>query len=280
MPPDDSPPRSPWRRFRESWIAKLLVVYLGVAVMMMFLENRLVYHPSGPEVWMDPPIPEIEDVRFQTAAGETIHGWWLEEPGAERTVLYLHGNAGNLSHRGGTIAKLRRLLKASVLIIDYPGYGKSTGKPSEAGCYQAADAAYDWLFAAQHRDPNQFILFGASLGGGVAVDLASRKDCHSLVLVKTFTTLPDVGARQIRWLPVRWMMRNRFDSMTKLALCKRPVFVAHGDADTLIPIELGRALYDAAREPKVFFEMHGVGHNDPLPLDFFNELNKFLRQHP
>ncbi|MBX9677292.1 MAG: alpha/beta hydrolase [Gemmataceae bacterium] len=278
MPLDDPPPRSVWRRFRESWIGKLLVVYLGVAVMMMFLENRLVYHPSGPDMWMDPPIPDIENVRFDTAVGDSIHGWWLEEPGAARTVLLLHGNGGNLSHRGATIAKFRRLLKASVLIIDYPGYGKSAGSPSETGCYQAADAAYDWLVATQHRDPNQFILFGESLGGGVAVDLASRKKHHSLVLVKTFTTLPDVGARQMRWLPVRWIMRNRFDSMTKLALCKRPVFIAHGNADTLVPIEMGRALYAAAAEPKMFLELPGDGHNDPLPLDFFNELNKFLNE--
>jgi fermentation-respiration switch protein FrsA (DUF1100 family) len=280
MPLFESPPRTRWQRLRGSWIFQLLAIYVGVALMMMFLENRLVYQPAGPEMWTAPPIPEIQDVQLRTADGDTIHGWWLPETKSDRTILYLHGNAGNLSHRGGSIAKLRTLLNASVLIIDYPGYGKSSGAPSERGCYQAADAAYDWLVREQQRDPKKLVLFGASLGGGVAVDLASRKECQALVLVKTFTTLPDVGARQMPWLPVRWLMRNRFDSRTKLALCKQPVFIAHGDADTLIPFEMGRELYESACEPKAFLAMPDCDHNDPLPQEFFDELKKFLEAHP
>jgi len=261
-------------------VVLLALAYAGLALMMMFFENRLVFHPAPADDWAPPPLAEIRDVSLQTADGETVHGWWLEEPGADRTLLYLHGNAGNLSHRGGSIVKLRRLLKTSVLIMDYPGYGKSTGQPTERGCYQAADAAYAWLTAEAKRDPRKLILYGGSLGGGIAVDLASRKDYQTLVLVKTFTTLPDVGAMQFRWLPVNWLMRNRFDNVTKLALCKRPVFIAHGDADTLVPIEFGRKLYDAACGQKEFFVMPGAGHNDPLPEEFFVRLNAFLDANP
>ncbi len=274
--PETAPHGSRWARLVRG-LRIAACVYLGVLLVLLAFENSLVYHATRASVdWQPPPSSEVRDVELTTTDGTRIHGWWYPKEGADGAVLYLHGNAGNLSHRGGSMAEIRTVLDTSVLLIDYPGYGKSGGSPSEAGCYAAADAAYDWLTKEQKVPPGRVILFGASLGGGVAVDLASRRDHRALVLVKTFTSMPDVAQRLYPWLPVRWLMRNRYESLAKLGQCRRPVFVAHGTTDLLIPFGHGERLYAAANEPKHFFPMPGVDHNDSLPAAFFPELRAFL----
>jgi fermentation-respiration switch protein FrsA (DUF1100 family) len=222
----------------------------------------------------------VQDVALTTQDGIAIHAWWWPTPGARDAILYCHGNAGNLSHRGEVMGKLRELLGASVLIFDYPGYGKSAGKPSEQGCYQSADAAYDWLIQAQKIPAGNILIYGGSLGGGVAVDLASRREHRAVVLFNTFTSAPDVGRSLYPWLPVRWLMRNRFDSLNKIGNCHKPVFIAHGTADALIPFRLGKELFEAANEPKMFFAIDGGDHNSALPAHCFQQLREFLAEHP
>ena len=259
----------------------LVLSYMGVLLVLWLLENSLVFKPTtAGEDWEPPVVAETEDVELQSADGTKIHAWWLPCKGADHALLYCHGNAGNLSHRGGSIAKLRELLKVHVLIFDYPGYGKSGGKPTEQGCYNAAEAAYLWLTDNRKIDGKNIILYGGSLGGGVAVDLATRKPHRSVVLVKTFTSAPDAGASMFPWLPVRWLMRNRFDNLAKIKSCKRPVFIGHGTGDTLIPYAHGLSLFAAANEPKAFVSLQGSNHNDPLPAEFFTELRTFLEKNP
>lgn len=252
-----------------------------VGNVLTFFENKLVYRPcSAAEDWQPAPVPSIEDVALTSGDGTPIHGWWLARPEGPGAVLYFHGNAGNLSHRGGSIVKLGELLKTSVLIIDYPGYGKSGGRPSEKGCCLAGDAAHDWLTRARRIPAERILLFGASLGGGVAVDLAARKPCRALILVKTFTSCPDAAARLYPWLPVRWLMRNRFDNKRKIKTIHAPVFIAHGTADSIVPFALGKELYEAANEPKAFLALEGQDHNDRLGEDFFRGLLPFIEKHP
>lgn len=247
--------------------------------MLGWLENLLVFRPaSARQNWVEPPSAEIEDLFLTCASGVRVHAWWLPCEGSSDVVLYLHGNAGNLSHRGGSILKLRQLLGASVLIVDYPGYGKSEGKPTEVGCYEAAHAAYDWLTADQGIDPRDILLYGASLGGAVVIELGSRREHRGMILVKTFTSLPDVASYLHPWLPVRWLMRNEFDSLARIRRCRRPVFIGHGDGDRMVPYVLGKRLYDAAHEPKHLYTMPGDGHNDRLPEEFFAALREFLRE--
>ncbi|MBI3408891.1 MAG: alpha/beta hydrolase [Planctomycetes bacterium] len=264
---------------RRSWrvLRVFLCAYLGVILVLSFLENRLVFRPSNAQEWAAPPSSEIQDVHLTSADGTKIHAWWCpcDEPGA---ILYCHGNAGNLSHRGRSILKMRDLLNAGVLIFDYPGYGKSDGNPTEEGCYLAAEAAYDWLVGEMKIDPNQILLYGGSLGGGVAVHIASRRPHRALVLAKTFTSAPDVAGRAYPWLPVHWVMRNRFDNLARIKECRQPVFIGHGTADRLIPFAQGRRLFEAANEPKRFCTLNGSGHDDPLPKEFFQELKEFLGQ--
>lgn len=270
----------PLVRILRTAIVTLAIGYLGVIGVLLYLENRFVYHPTPAKVhWQSAPSHEIEDVSLRSADGTKIGAWWLPCPSSERTLLYLHGNAGNLSHRGHSIVKLRSKLDASVLIIDYPGYGKSEGIASEAGCYLAADAAYDHLVGERGRDPKQLVLYGGSLGGAVAIELASRRPHRAACVVKAFTSAPAVGGRWFPWIPVHLMMRNRFANIDKIGKLQTPIFIAHGDRDTVVPYDHGEALFAAANEPKEFLRLPGQDHNDPLPDEFFTRLRKFIDEH-
>ncbi len=279
--PTTQPSAPPRGRLLLRFALTLVGTYVALVVLMMFFENALVYHPTPAAVhWLRPPSPDVRDVALTTTEGEEIHAWWLPCPGSPGALLYLHGNAGNLSQRGDTVLNLRNALGLSVLIIDYPGFGKSSGVPTEAGCYRAADAAYAWLVEEAKIAPDEIVLFGKSLGGGVATHLASRNEHRALALVKTYTTLPDVAASIYPWLPVRLLMRNRFDSLSRIGDCHRPVFVAHGTTDELIPFVLGQRLYEAANAPKEFLALEGHGHNDAFPPEFYAGLREFLLKHP
>jgi uncharacterized protein len=267
-----------WRQRLARWCFVVLIGYLGAIVLLLSLENRLVFRPAGPDEWTPPPSPLIQDVEFTSSAGDKIHGWWFPREGSTGAVLYFHGNAGNLSWRGNSLAIIRDQLQEPVLIIDYPGYGKSGGQPGELGCYAAADAAYDWLTKTKGIAGENIVIYGASLGGAVAVDLACRKPCRALVLIKTFTSAPDVGQSTLPFLPIRWIMRNRFDSLSKISHCKQPVFIGHGDADRIVPFSHGERLYQAVPGKKKFLRLTGADHNDPLPWEFFAALKQFLNE--
>jgi uncharacterized protein len=248
----------------------------------MLLENALVYHPvRASQDWWPPPNRRVQDIELESSDGNRIHAWWCPvedwQP-ARGAMLYCHGNAGNLSHRSGAIAEWHREMNESVLIFDYPGYGRSDGRPSERGCYAAADAAYAWLTDTLHIPPEQILLYGGSLGGGVAVDLACRKPHRALVLVKTFTSMADTAKCLYPWLPCRWLVRNRFDNLTKIGRCPKPIFIAHGTADGLIPFSQGQRLFAAAPEPKRFLGMEGVGHGEGFSPGFFSSLRAFLAE--
>jgi len=268
-----------WRRRLFRLLGLAACIYLGVIIVLLALENKLVYHPTGPtEEWSSPPAPEVQEVELTSADGTPIHAWWWPKEGVQGAVIYCHGNAGNLSSRGPTLGKIRQALGESILIFDYPGYGKSGGAVSEKGCYLAGDAGYDFLVHEQGIDPERIIIYGGSLGGGIAVDLAARKKHGALVLTKTFTSAPDVARNLYPWLPVRWLMRNRFDNLGKIGKCHGPVFMAHGTADRLVPYALGQRLFAAANEPKELFTVAGGDHNDPLPPEFFQRLRDFLAE--
>jgi fermentation-respiration switch protein FrsA (DUF1100 family) len=269
-----------WRRRALFYLAG----YVGLVLMLLFFENRLVFVPTtAAQHWQPAPSPDIQDVELTCADGTRIHAWWCPCPDSDEAVLICHGNAGNLSHRGDTVVRLRDILRASVLIFDYPGYGKSDGSPTEQGCYQSADAGYAWLIGEKKFASKKILLYGESLGGGVSVDLASRKDHRALVLIKTFTSVPDVACDIYWWLPmpIRPLMSNRFDNISKMSSCRRPVFIGHGMTDELIPYEHGQKLFQAANEPKEFFAIaDGGGHNEKIPVAFFTTLKDFLRRHP
>jgi fermentation-respiration switch protein FrsA (DUF1100 family) len=247
---------------------------------LWFIERRLVFRPRSPtQSWEKPVDPDTRDVTFAAADGTRIHAWWLPptDPAAG-AVLLAHGNGGNLSHRGQLAADLRRTLGAGVLLFDYPGYGKSQGRPTEAGCYAAGEAAYLWLTREAMIPANRVVLMGESLGGGPAVELATRHDHRALVLVFTFTSMPVVAKVHFRWLPTRLLMRTRFDNLAKIGRCRRPVFIAHGTADRVVPFAHGEALFAAANEPKEFLKLDDCGHDCALGDRLCVPLAKFLAE--
>ncbi len=200
------------------------------------------------------------DVWLTTADDVKIHAWWVPSPGAKWVSLYLHGNGGNLTHRLDHLQEIRAA-GSSVLIIDYRGYGKSSGGPSEHGLYLDAEAAYRYLVDAGHRVSN-ILLHGESLGCAVAVDLAARHECGGVVLEAPFTSVREVAGRVLPLLGplIAW----GFDSKSKIDRVKAPILIIHGTRDEVIPFELGKALFDAAHQPKSFWELDGSGHNNIL----------------
>jgi pimeloyl-ACP methyl ester carboxylesterase len=265
--------RRTWRRRLVDWS----FCYVGIMLVRLLLEGRLVYHPeAATESWVSPPDPTIEDVYFALPTGERIHGWWWPRAGCERAVLYCHGNSGNLSQRGGILRCWADVNDGSILIFDYPGFGRSTGRPGEQSCCAAGEAAWNWLTAEQQIPPRQIVLLGTSLGGGVATELARVHDCRALVLVKTFTSVPDMAQAVVPWLPARYLVRHRFDNLSKLPQIHRPVFIAHGTADTVIPFAHGERLFAAANEPKEFVPLPDEDHNEDVSAEMSNRLRRFF----
>jgi fermentation-respiration switch protein FrsA (DUF1100 family) len=271
--------RRSWRYRVVRTLIVLAVCYLGVIVVLALFENSMLYHPTtAAGEWRDQPDSRIQDIDLHTPRGDSVHAWWWPKEGAEGAVLYCHGNAGNLSHRAYAMADWRKQLNYSVLIFDYPGFGRSAGTPDEAGCYAAAGAAYDWLTAAGRVPADRVLIYGCSLGGGVAVDLASRVPHRALVLLSTFTSVPDRAQELFPWLPARWVVRNRFDNLGKIQRCTRPVFIAHGDNDEVVPFAHGEKLAAAANEPKCFLPLGHFGHYEDVDTGFFRPLRKFLSE--
>ncbi len=268
-----------WRKIKLlRWLVGALVAcYLGSAVTLVALENRLLYHNRRAKSDRLRPMPsEVpgESIYLTDTNGQTIHAWWCPYPGARRAVLYCHGNVGDVTRYRVTARLISKTLRASVFVFDYPGFGCSSGEPSEAGCYAAGDAAYEWL--TQQAPSKSIIILGQSLGGGVATDLASRQPHRALALFKTFTSFPDVAQRLLPIFPARWMAHNRFDNEEKICRCSGPLFVAHGDSDHLIPISHSERLFQLAANPKRFVVLKGQGHHGSIGPEFLAALGSFL----
>lgn len=249
-------------------------------MLLRWFENSRVYHPTrhleatGAELGRP-----FEDVFFKAADGVELNGWFYpadeKSQGSEMAFLNCHGNGGNIAHRLGLY---RAMLEtgAAVLTFDYRGYGRSKGKPSEEGTCLDAQAAYRWLRQKGFTARN-IIVYGESLGGGIASELCLREETGGLVLQSTFTSLPDIGAELYPYLPVRLMGTIQYDTRSKLPRIKVPVLIMHSREDRLIGFQHSKQNFAAANEPKFFAELRG-GHNDPAweAPEFEPALEKFL----
>lgn len=266
-----------------SLLTILGLAYVGVAALLFFFQDRLAYYPEvGRELRSTPREHgmDYEALTLDTADGERLDAWFVPAPSAHGVVLFLHGNAGNLSHRMDSIAMFHRLGYA-VLIFDYRGYGRSSGTPSETGLHRDAETAWAHLTRARGIAPESIVLFGESLGGALAAHLAARQRPGALVLASVFTSVPDLAADLYPWLPVRWLARLRYDTRAALARVDCPVLVAHSPDDEIIPYRHGRELFEAASGAKTFLELAG-GHNEGFIFmreHWVDALAGFLRQH-
>ena len=259
------------------WV--LLLVYVAICAYVYVAQSRLVFFPD-PTIAQTPGDRGLsyEDVHMKTVDGETIHGWYIPAEPAAKHVLFFHGNAGNISHRPNTVAMLNGFGHA-VLIVDYRGYGYSSGRPSETGTYHDAAAAWDYLVATRDVDPSDIVIYGRSLGGAVAVWLAAARDPGGLIVESTFTRMADMGAHHYPYLPTRLLTRIHYDSVSRIANVRCPVISAHSQDDELVPYDLGKALADAAPRLAHFVTLNG-GHNEAFfdgGADYYRQLDAFIR---
>jgi len=247
------------------WLLSLLGL-LVIALMLYRFEHSQVYHPTrDAEYTPDDVGRPAEDVWLKTSDGLRLHAWFFaadqSSPRAKFVMLFCHGNGGNLTSRPGYY---RAILETGVnlLTFDYRGYGRSDGDPSEAGTYTDAATAYAWL-RTRGFAPEHILVWGESLGGGIASHVAATEPVGGLMLQSTFTSIPDIGAELFPWLPVKLISRIKYDTHSRLPHLKCPVVVMHSRGDTTIRFHHGERNFAAAREPKAFVELEG-DHNDPL----------------
>ena len=279
-------------RFLRRLVVVAVVVYLLMFACLALFENRILYQGAeySADIWK-PDQQGFTEVEFETADGIKLFGWYFplqgEGDGSEdagsmrpRTILHCHGNAENIAQVGVFTSKqFSHVLQANVFSFDYRGFGKSEGSPHEAGLQKDADAALAWVCERDQVKPSDVIIVGHSLGGALACYLAGKHGCKALILQRTFSSLSDAASRKYWMFPVRLVMQNEMNSAEAIKRCDVPLFQSHGDADTLVPIDLGRKLFDKFPSAnKKFFEVSGMDHLDPLPEHYWTELETFFEQ--
>lgn len=276
----------------SQWLKRRLVnlaigVTLGLAIgalMIRIFENRMIFPaPRYPRGFVPPETfgLKAEEVWLTASDGVRINAWFFPKAGSSRVLLFFHGNAENIGTGLGR-TKVLSTLGLNILAVDYRGYGKSEGSPDEQGVYRDADAAYRHLMDQRGFPPKGIIIHGASLGGAVAIDLASRVECGGLIAESTFTNARDM-ARHAFLIPLfAYAPKSEFRSVEKIATVRAPVLILHGSRDELIPIAMGERLYQAAPAPKSFVAFGSAGHNDVLQNveAYLEGLRKFLASLP
>ena len=242
-------------------VALLLITYLAFAAVLYVMQPRFLYSPerdvsSTPaELGLD-----FEDVVFKSADGLDLSGWYIPAKNPKFTILFCHGNGGNMAHRLDSISIFHDL-GLNCFIFDYRGYGDSMGKPGEEGTYTDAMAAYKWLTEEKKIHNEDIIIFGRSLGGSIAAQLAGRVEAGALIVESAFTSFVDMGKEYYPYMPVRWFARFGYRTIDYIKEVHCPVMLIYSRNDGIVPYKFGLELYDAANEPKEFIEIFG-GHND------------------
>ena len=259
-------------------------IAVGLALLVLgirFFEDRLIYFPPRYPVGFEPPEKyglSVEQVWLRTEDGVKLNAWYLPSPTASQVLLLFHGNASNL---GTDLPRLQFFAQLGVTLfeVDYRGYGKSEGSPDEAGVYRDADAAYRYLIESRGHQPRDIFLHGQSLGGAVAIDLASRRECGGLIVESSFTSAREMARRMLLLPLLEYVPKSRFDSLRKIRQVQCPVLIVHGTRDQVIPFFMGEKLYQAAPEPKSFLPVQGAGHVDSFVVGgerYLERLRKFI----
>ncbi len=239
----------------------LLVAYLGLGTILYFMQPKFLYCAVREVLYTPDELGmDFEDVVFKTDDGLHLNGWYVPAENSQLTVLFCHGNGGNIMHRLDSINIFYKL-GLNCFIFDYRGYGNSEGKPGEEGTYLDAEAAYEWLTKEKKISPNDIIIFGRSLGGSIATQLASKVQTRALIIESTFTSYVDIGRKFYPYMPVRLFARFGYRTMDYIKDVHCPVMIIHSRSDDIVPFEFGLELYEVANEPKEFVEIFG-SHNE------------------
>lgn len=276
---------------RVRWILGRLAVGVSLAygvtsiALWTQLEKRFVFFPVAELLYTPNDVNlEYEDVRIQTSDGLALQGWFIPgkaETGSNVTWLWFHGNGGNIGHRIGELALAHHRTEANIFIFDYRGYGESEGAPSEKGTYLDSRAVMEYLSSWSDVDPGRIVYLGHSLGAAVAVELALTQPPMAMVLVSPFASVRDMANLTLPFPPIGWLVRNHYDSISRIQQLDVPVLILHGDQDETVPISQGRKLYEAANQPKRFQVLEGAAHNDTfevVPEQYWGTIEAFLAE--
>ncbi len=256
-------------------VVALIAILAGVKMGILdILERQFIFFPTSPIERTPSDLGLFfEDVYFETGDGLTLNGWFVPAPASETasdmgnasvTILWMHGNGGNISHRVDDLALFHHLLGVNVFLFDYRGYGNSQGKPSAKGVYLDSRAALAYLATRSDVHPEQVVFFGRSLGAAVAVELALHRQPPGMILHSPFTSIAEMGRSLHPHSPLPLLAGNRFDSLSRIGRYHGPLLVVHGEQDEIVPLAQGRALFMAANSPKSFHLIRGASHNDNL----------------
>ena len=261
-------------------IGTISILYVLVALLLYLFQNNLVFLPSSNIVQSPDSVGLIyDDIFVQSTDGNKIHGWWVEqnEPLNAITILICHGNAGNIS---GRIFLMEMFYKAgyNVMLFDYQGYGRSEGRPSEQAIYDDGLAMWDFLINEKGVHPQNLIPLGRSMGGAVALKIAEKRNPSAIILLSTFTTVPDVASRVYPIFPVRRLARIQMDNLARISNFMNPVFIAHSPNDELIPFDMKQRLTESSGGETTLYRLSG-GHNDTASLtnpNFMEAVDRFI----
>src|ERR1700685_2376394 len=277
-----------WQRTRARSGARYVVlacyVYVASLLGLVAAQNWLVFPGVFIRGSCEPPdYLRVRKLTLTSADGNGIQVWFSAPEGWEPhrgAILISHGNGDTLCSMSGTVSRWRQEVGRAVVVFDYPGYGQSTGAPSEAGCYAAGEAALRWLTNDQRVPVSEIILYGESLGGATAVELASRNAVRLLVLHAAFTSFPDVAQNHLPWYPTRYLVHIQMDNEAKIRRVRCPVLIAHGTADRTVPFDEGDRLFAAALSQKDSFAWREKGTYRPTKRTFSARSANFFRRQP
>jgi fermentation-respiration switch protein FrsA (DUF1100 family) len=257
----------------------LLALYVALLAALYLMQRRILFRPDpGPPLVELAAVPGLREVRLATADGLSLLAWHLPGPEGAPVVLYLHGNAGHVGHRG---ERLRRFAAQGwgALMVEYRGYGGNPGQVSEAGLLADAAAGLDWL-RARGVEPRRIVLWGESLGSGVAVQLAAGGGAvGALVLETPFTSIADIARARYPFAPVDLLLKDRFDSLARIGAVRAPMLVATAGQDTIVPPEMGRALLGGAQVPAELWHVEAAGHTNLVEFGLVEAVAEFIARH-
>jgi len=240
----------------------IAIIYLILIAFFFYFQRLLIYFPS-----QDLPNPnqiqlsEMKVIQLQTPDGLTLHSWYHKPRNNRKTIIYFHGNGGNIADRS---IRIKPLVNAGMglLMLSYRGYGNNEGRPSEEGLMNDAQSALNFLLGEEKIELENIILLGESLGTAMAIKLASENAVGAVILESPFTSATDVGRRAYPFLPIRLLLKDRYDNLSRIGKVKSPILIIHGEKDMIVPAKHGKMLLENAKHPKKGIFLSDAGHND------------------
>ena len=253
----------------------LIVIYVGITVVVYFYQRKLLYHPFSAEITGEGLIHNFETINFKTSDNFVLKGWFHLKNSNKKTILFLHGNAGNLDNR---IDKLNSLgsMDINFLIISWRGYSGNPGNPSEAGLYKDVLGGIKWL-NEKGISNDQIILYGESLGTAIATEVGQNENFAGIILEAPFTSMVDMGQKIYPIFPVKFLLKDKYESKNKIKNIKSPILIMHGEIDKIVPFRMGKKMFELANEPKFSYFSKYDDHMMEFNKDLINSINLFIK---